>query len=264
MTMTMHAPPTSDGSLRLVGESEPQFKLEAFDYDVANIEKIIDSLRYNGGVRVKGFLKPEELVAAEAAVRPALDAAQYATAADPTKRLGRLPQHAPALTEKILTDELYLAVMERFLSVDSVSWLGAKKYDIIEKPIVAMSSIFEVGPGMHVQDLHRDDSIWYNKLTEIKPEEYWYQRDRSISFFIAGTKTTRANGATRFIPGSHLTKYDMQPDPSKTVDAELDAGDCFFMLSSCYHGAGGNTTEDELRLVYALFMQQPQYRQVRC
>ncbi|KAI8296281.1 hypothetical protein K4K56_006255 [Colletotrichum sp. SAR 10_98] len=45
------------------------------------------------------------------------------------------------------------------------------------------------------------------------------------------------------------------------AEAERAAGDAFFMLSSCYHGAGQNTTEDSKRLVYALFMQLPHLRQ---
>ncbi|KAI1078991.1 phytanoyl-dioxygenase family protein [Whalleya microplaca] len=259
MTFTIHDPPkTEAGSLSLVGET--QFKPEAFDRS-APLEKIIQSIKHNGGARIKGFLTAEELAEANATVRPHIDAASYARPDDQTKRLGRLPQLAPGLTQKILTDELYLNIMNTFLSVSHASWLGGKRFVTTEHPIVAMSSIFEVGPGMHVQDLHRDDAIWYNVRDAIKPEEYQIGRDTSISFFVAGTKTTRANGATRWVPGSHLTKSDAQPDPSKAIDAELDAGDAFFMLSSCYHGAGMNSTVDEKRLVYALFMQQPQLRQ---
>jgi len=164
------------------------------------------------------------------------------------------------MTKRILTNEVYLSVMDKFLSFHSVSWLGAKRFEVVERPIEAMSSIFEVGPGMHVEDLHRDGSIWYNKLTGIQREKF--TGNYAISFFVAGTRTNRTNGATRFIPGSRLTVADSQPNPSKTVDAERDAGDAFFMLSSCYHGAGGKSTEDEMRLVHALFMQQTQLCQV--
>ncbi|KAI4601198.1 hypothetical protein KJ359_012386 [Pestalotiopsis sp. 9143b] len=260
MTFTVHAPPATTGALKLTGE--PEFPIKSFDWDTDNLEKIIEAIKFSGCVRVKGFLKPEELASAEADVRPALDAARYSSPDDPTKRLGRLPQYSPRLTEKILTDKLYLGVMDQFLSIHHTSWVGAsKKFTINEVPIVAMSSIFEVGPGMHAQDLHRDDGIWYNPFPAIKPEEYQFGRDVSISFFVAGTRTTVANGATKVIPGSHLSAADSQPDPSQVVDAELDAGDAFFMLSSCYHGAGENSTEDEKRLVYALFMQKAHLRQ---
>lgn len=260
MTFTLHDIPATEETLNLTGG--PEFAIHAFDRATASVEQVVNALKYNGSVRVKGFLTPKEIAEAEAAVRPALDAASYARKDDQTKRIARLPQHAPKLTEKILTDELYLGVMETFLSMTHKSWLGTKYFETSEKPIVAMSSIFEVGPGMHAQDLHRDDSIWYNKQPAIKPEEYEFGRDSSISFFVAGTRTTKANGATKVVPGSHLTRFDAQPNPALTVDAELDAGDAFFMLSSTYHGAGENSTENEKRLVYALFMQQPHLRQV--
>ncbi|KAH8881873.1 hypothetical protein GQ53DRAFT_666957 [Thozetella sp. PMI_491] len=262
MTFTVHKAPATtevEPTLRLKGE--PQFSLKQFNNDINQIDDIIEAIRYNGGAVVKNFLTPEELSAAEASVRPYLDAANYSSPDDPTKRLGRLPQYAPELTKKILTDELYLSVMSKFLSIQGHSWVGSKRFHCVEQPIVAMSSIFEVGPGMHIQDLHRDDGIWYNNFKKITPEEYEFGRDVSISFFIAGTKTTKANGATKWVPGSHLESADTQPDPSRAIDAELEAGDCFFMLSSCYHGAGENGTTDEYRLVYALFMQQPHLRQ---
>lgn len=261
MTFTVHAPPATTDVLKLTGE--PEFPIRSFDWDADNLEAIVEAIKFSGCVRAKGFLKPDEIASAEADVRPALDAARYSSPDDPTKRLGRLPQYSPRLTEKILTDKLYLGVMDRFLSINHTSWVGAsKRFVIKEVPIVAMSSIFEVGPGMHAQDLHRDDGIWYNPFPAIKPEEYQFGRDVSISFFVAGTRTTVANGATKVIPGSHLSAADSQPDPSQVVDAELDAGDAFFMLSSCYHGAGENSTIDEKRLVYALFMQKAHLRQV--
>lgn len=258
--MTITKVEAATASLSLVGES--QFKLECFDRS-SNVEDIINSIKYNGGVRVKGFLTAEEVAEAEKAVRPYLDKAGYSHPEDQTKRLGRLPEQAPKMTRKILEDELYLTIMDRFLSTSFESWLEDKHVSITEKPIVAMSSTFEVGPGMHVQDLHRDDSIWFNAMDAIKPEDYQYGRDVSISFFIAGSKTTEANGATRFIPGSHLTKHDSPPETQRAITAELDAGDAFFMLSSCYHGAGTNSTVNEKRLVYALFMQKAHLRQVR-
>ncbi|KAI5867541.1 phytanoyl-dioxygenase family protein [Durotheca rogersii] len=259
MTFTLHAAPSTTAStagyLKLVAP-----RIEAFTRDTP-VSEIIDSIKLNGGARIKGFLTPEEVASAASAVRPHLDAAGYARPDDQTKRLGRLPEYAPALTEKILTDSLYLSVMDTFLSVTHTSWLGDKQFVVTEKPIVAMSSIFEVGPGMHMQDLHRDDAIWYTSRPAIEASQYKFGRDTTISFFIAGSRTTRANGATRVVPGSHLQRSDERPNQSQAIDAELDAGDAFFMLSSVYHGAGQNSTEDEKRLVYALFMQQPHLRQ---
>ncbi|VUC24183.1 unnamed protein product [Clonostachys rosea] len=258
MTITKEEYVPTLQTLSLIGES--QFKVEVFTRD-DNVEDMINALKYNGGIRVKSFLTADEIKEVNASVRPALEKASYARPDDPTKRLARLPEHSPEITRRILQDEIYTAIMDRFLSVKFESWLEDKHVVVEEKPIVAMSSIFEVGPGMHVQDLHRDDSIWYNEMPPIKPEDYKFGRDVSISFFIAGSKTTEANGATRFIPGSHLTHHNTPPETHKAVTAELEAGDAFFMLSSCYHGAGQNSTKDEKRLVYALFSQKPHLRQ---
>lgn len=51
---------------------------------------------------------------------------------------------------------------------------------------------------------------------------------------MALTPTTKANGATRFIPGSHLWDYNKAPpgDNESSVYIELNPGDAFFMLHS--------------------------------
>ncbi|KIW36462.1 uncharacterized protein PV06_11278 [Exophiala oligosperma] len=58
----------------------------------------------------------------------------------------------------------------------------------------------------------------------------------------------------RFIPGSHLWDHDTPPSEDLAVYAELDPGDAFIMLSSCYHGGSANTTTDEVRFVYSCLM----------
>jgi len=74
-----------------------------------------------------------------------------------------------------------------------------------------------------------------------------------VCLFVAGTKTKKANGATRIIPGSHLWDYSRPPPPRDDGSiecAELEPGDAFMMLGGCFHGAGANTTVDEERLIY--------------
>jgi ectoine hydroxylase-related dioxygenase (phytanoyl-CoA dioxygenase family) len=124
--------------------------------------------------------------------------------------------------------------------------------------------VFSIGPGAARQELHRDDSIHHNPLPALSSaSEYRIGRDVGVGPFVAGKKTTRANGATRFIPGSHLWGMDRCPDESLAFYAELDAGDAFLMLSSCYHGGSANTTTDQERLVYSCFMTKGFLRQVR-
>lgn len=67
----------------------------------------------------------------------------------------------------------------------------------------------------------------------------------------ACTATTRINGATRVVPGSHLWDYNQPPPPEGqgTVDALLQPGDSLFILGSVLHGYGENSSLDEQRLV---------------
>jgi len=67
----------------------------------------------------------------------------------------------------------------------------------------------------------------------------------------------------RFIPGSHLWSPETPPSEDLAFYAELEPGDGFMMLSSCYHGGSANTTKDQERLVYSCFMTKGYLRQVR-
>ncbi|KAL1629749.1 hypothetical protein SLS56_005272 [Neofusicoccum ribis] len=259
MTITSHAPLETLGPLIL--STEPQFKLERFDRKTTTIEQVVKTLKYDGGVVVRGFLTPEEVRETERMVLPVLESFTYPKPGDTTKRIARLPSVCPGLVEKVLTDDLYLGVADELLSIKHTSWLGDSFIESSATPIVMATTMFAVAPGTRVQELHRDDAIYYNKFDKIRPEEYQVGRDVGISFLIAGRKTTEANGATRFVPGSHLGKHDEQPGPRAAVPVELEAGDAFFMLSSCYRGAGENWTKDEERLVYSIFMQPPHVRQ---
>jgi len=86
-----------------------------------------------------------------------------------------------------------------------------------------------------------------------------------VCFFVAGTRCTAANGATRIVPGSHLWDFSLPPPESSLnsefIHAEMEPGDAFMMLGGTYHGAGANTTEDQERLVYAAFATRGYLRQ---
>lgn len=64
-----------------------------------------------------------------------------------------------------------------------------------------------------------------------------------IGCVTAITKTTRENGATVGIPGSHLWGLERPPRTSEAVPAELEIGDAFIFLGNLYHGGGANTTK---------------------
>lgn len=64
-----------------------------------------------------------------------------------------------------------------------------------------------------------------------------------IGCVTALTKTTKENGATIGIPGSHLRGIGRRPLDEEAVPAELDPGDAFIFLGNLYHAGGANITE---------------------
>jgi len=64
------------------------------------------------------------------------------------------------------------------------------------------------------------------------PDEEIGKHDTGLGCFVAGKKTTRANGATRFMLGSHLWDGDIPGNEDLAFYAEMEPGDAFFMLSS--------------------------------
>jgi ectoine hydroxylase-related dioxygenase (phytanoyl-CoA dioxygenase family) len=120
-----------------------------------------------------------------------------------------------------------------------------------------------IGPGASNQPLHRDDMLHHRYSLRKEPPDYEIGQDSAIGFFISGKKTTKANGATRFIPGSHLWGHMTLCVEELTYSAELELGDGFIVLASCYHCGSANTTEDQEKLAYSCFMAKGYLRQVR-
>ncbi|KAF4809083.1 Dioxygenase swnH1 [Colletotrichum siamense] len=118
-------------------------------------------------------------------------------------------------------------------------------------------------PGCKAQKLHRDDKNHHAK--HVKADEYSKGRDMLLGLFVPGCDTTKANGATRIVPGSHLwgdEKPDFGADGTKGVEnAELRVGEAFIMLGSLYHGAGEYSLSNGCRTVHIMFMCSGVHRQ---
>lgn len=56
------------------------------------------------------------------------------------------------------------------------------------------------------------------------------------------TKTTKENGATVVIPGSHHWPEDRRPRDDETIPCELEPGSALFFMGSVFHAGGGNVT----------------------
>lgn len=64
-----------------------------------------------------------------------------------------------------------------------------------------------------------------------------------IGCVTALTKTTKENGATVLIPGSHKWDDERPPYVEEAVAAELEPGDGLIFLGNVYHAGGANTTK---------------------
>jgi ectoine hydroxylase-related dioxygenase (phytanoyl-CoA dioxygenase family) len=141
-----------------------------------------------------------------------------------------------------------------------IDQVGDKNEVSVSGPQLNNTIVFSINQGARDQGLHRDDAIHH--ICHPAVAEHEMGRDAGIGFFIGGSKTTKQNGATRFIPGSHLWDYSEGPArEDQTFYAELAPGDGFMILSGCFHGGSANTTKDEERLVFSTFSTRGWMRQ---
>ena len=100
--------------------------------------------------------------------------------------------------------------------------------------ISSLSSI-SILPGETAQPIHADDQL----IPIPKPHP-----PTVCNTMWALTDFTQANGATRLVPGSHLS--DRSPDYGTSYDsiaAEMPAGSVLIWHGSLWHGGGANTTD---------------------
>ena len=102
---------------------------------------------------------------------------------------------------------LYQKVCDTFLTTRSWFWWGDEWKESVSRPYVHSAVASRIGPGAHAQPLHRDDYIHHTIHKEV-PAPWDDERDMgketAIGLFVAGVKARFENGATKFIPGSHL------------------------------------------------------------
>ena len=91
--------------------------------------------------------------------------------------------------------------------------------------------------GVAPQGLHQDDG------------HYPLPRPRQpliANPLIALDDFTQANGATRLVPGSHLSTDPIDPD-AEVIFAEMPAGSLLVFDGALWHAGGGNRTRDQRR-----------------
>lgn len=237
------------------------------------LDEFVTALEQKGCVIITDFTNKETVDQANAEVKPWLDAQKSAPGAKvgalsgKTQTVTRLISRSPTVREKFYADELYQALCEHFLTLETTSYYGDEARIGKSDPLLSIAITFSIPPGTPAQGLHRDNKNHHARHTAASA--YNKGRDMLLGLFVPGCDTFRENGATRVVPGSHLWS-DEKPDfgdQSKTVvDAEMKVGEAFVMLGSLYHGGGDygqplGTDPDERRVVYAMFSCSGVYRQ---
>lgn len=164
-----------------------------------------------------------------------------------TKRMGNLINRSPTWRDEIVNSDIMHAVSEEAMRETGDYWLNT-------------AEMIEIGPGSQAQALHADGGGWWpfwSMMGKWKPE---FQ----INFLIATTRTTKANGATCIVKGSHKMEYpeDLTEEsfkawefPEEQVETvELEAGDCLLLSSRIVHRGGANLTSDEFRRVLSVMV----------
>ncbi|KAI9793231.1 MAG: hypothetical protein M1816_000652 [Peltula sp. TS41687] len=233
----------------------------------ALVQDINESLRSAGGCVIRHLLSRETVNEIEREVRPYLDAAQPWKGdfwPPETRKVMGLMGKSEQFALNVVGNPVWQKVGEHFLtSVLADYWVGDEKQESVSAPQLNNTVIFSIGPGAKAQVLHRDDLIHHTYHPAAAAATHTLGRDNGIGFFVAGKKSTRQNGATRFVPGSHLWDYSLPPpkDENRAFYAELEPGDGFMVLSGCYHAASANHTSDQERLLYSTFTTRGYLRQ---
>lgn len=192
--------------------------IRTVDFDT---DAIVEGVRADGVVVCEGVLDPDRV----AAIRADLDRVLETTPTGRndfegygTKRVYNLFGKTRAFDE-LAIDPVLLGVLDQLLGHYQLS---------------APTGI-QIGPGEPAQGVHRDDSIYPlpQPHDEVVVNTMWAFDDFSV-----------ANGATRFVEGSHTWEPGRWPtDEDPVLDAEMPAGSVAFYSGSIWHGGGANRTD---------------------
>ncbi|OCK75282.1 PhyH-domain-containing protein [Lepidopterella palustris CBS 459.81] len=219
----------------------------------------IEALETDGCVVVQNFTDQETLAKAQREVQPYLDVDEPASLVGAlqgsTKTCTRLIGRSSTVREAFFADSLYQDLVDHFLSIKTICYYGSESSINICYPLLSVAITMDMRPGTLAQKLHRDDKNHHARHTAATT--YHANRDMLLGLFVPGCDTSRENGATRVVPGSHLwgdEKPDFGEDGTKgVIDVELKAGDAFLMLGSVYHGGGHFARDEGSRTMHIMF-----------
>lgn len=137
-----------------------------------------------------------------------------------TVRIYNLLTHGPVFT-RVPIHERVLPVVEGLLD---------------RELLLSVLSAITLAPGQTAQPIHADTQL----IPIARPHP-----TIAVNAMWALSDFTEANGATRFIPGSHLRDHNPDYDGRyDSVPAEMAAGSVMLFDSQLWHGGGQNRTAD--------------------
>jgi ectoine hydroxylase-related dioxygenase (phytanoyl-CoA dioxygenase family) len=97
---------------------------------------------------------------------------------------------------------------------------------------LSLTQVVQIWPGEPAQIFHRDDEMfpYEHKRHEFMINALWAYDDFTVE-----------NGATRIVPGSHISPpADRDPDPAVIEQAVMARGSLLIYLGSVFHSGGEN------------------------
>ncbi|KAL8701870.1 MAG: hypothetical protein Q9224_000306 [Gallowayella concinna] len=208
-------------------------------------ERVIRAIESDGGVILTGFSNVAEVKKVNADAAPYLEAIieerKSRNQDRGTARCTRFFGRSETAREVWLQQPAFLQIVNHFLRTESVPYNDKGSTPITTDAILSASATLDIGPGMQAQDLHRDDFIWQQTHTA-HSEGYKLGSDVGMGLLVPGVRTTRENGATLFVPASHLWDHTRRPQALEAVAVEMDVGEAFLFLASTVHAGGANST----------------------
>ena len=257
-------------------------------------EDIIAILERDGGVILTGLVSRQDLAAVNDELEPYVQKAKadethaaYDLVPNQTVMVPGVVGKSPTIARIAEFNDVIDRVRTAILQKKCTATWEDRTEEFAIGPLLNSSLTYHIGYGGPRQRLHRDDMIHgiYHHAGE-----YSLSRETMLGFMIAGSKTTRENGATMAIPGSHKWDHARVPKVEEVCFAgkpefyfllpsyeatqglntilavkkneifltnvnnlEMEPGSAFVFLGTVYHGAGHNSVPDQVRKVYGLF-----------
>jgi ectoine hydroxylase-related dioxygenase (phytanoyl-CoA dioxygenase family) len=207
-----------------------------FDKDVSP-DLVVESLRTHGYAIVDELASNALMDRVAEEMEPHIEATPYGRdnfVGKITKRTGSMIARSPAARELVM-NPLALATSGKLLHKASTFRLH-------------LTQVISVYPGSPAQKLHQDEVAWDFFPF---PEDYEIQ----CNLLWAMSDYTEEMGATRVVPGSHLTGRNQKYGEEESVAAVMKRGSALFYTGKVYHGAGANRTDkvrQAINITYAV------------